>query len=748
MPLSAGTRLGPYEIVAPLGAGGMGEVYKATDTRLGRAVAVKVLPAHVASNSDLKARFEREARTISSLNHPHICTLHDIGRDGDTDFLVMEYLEGETLADKINRGPLPVRDALHIGGEIADALDKAHRQGVVHRDLKPGNVMLTKVGSKLLDFGLAKLHPNSAIGLSGTPTVTTPLTNAGTIVGTYQYMAPEQLEGHEADARTDIFAFGVLLYEMVTGRRPFTGATQASVIAAILKDVPASPSGLEPLSPPALDGIIVTCLAKAPDDRWQSAGDVGRQLKLLQSGLGSPSATAVGTSSLASGASAAALRRGQTVSKRRRLAMAAAAFAVAVALVGLAVFRDGRGQDTREPVRFTLATTGTLDPTSVAVSPDGRYLAYVVSQLGEPSRLYVRPIDALEARLIPGTDGAIGPFWSADSHHVGFVAQGQLKRVALAGGSPQTLASVGSSGFGGGTWNANGDILFSGGPGSPIRRVSAAGGEPVDVTKLEGPMAGTAHVYPSFLPDGRRFLFARIATLAAGGQALYVGSLDSSPPAMVVQGASRGAYAPQGYLLFERERVVVAQRFDLDRLTVNGEPMRVADGLTAVPPVLIGAFSVSNTGVLSYVTGGSGALAGPQVPLSRLTWYDRSGRAVGSIGEPGRYAGVSLSPDGRRVAVHRHEDESGGIWIYDLQRNTWSQFTFDREHNIAPLWSPDGQFVVFTSLSRGSIYRKLASGTGPEEALPKTPDFAVAETWSPDGKTLLIGGMDTVSLAE
>jgi Tol biopolymer transport system component len=426
------------------------------------------------------------------------------------------------------------------------------------------------------------------------------------------------------------------------------------------------------------------------------------------------------------------------------------AFAIAVALAGLAFVRYWPKRDAREPVRFTLATTGALNPMSVALSPDGRYIAYVTRLPGEPSRLYVRPIDALEARVMPGTEGAAGAFWSADSRHVGFAGQGQLKRIALVGGPPQTLASLGTAGlFGGATWNASGDILFSAGPGSSIKRVSASGGDPVDVTKLEGPMAGTAHVFPSFLPDGRRFLFARIATLAAGGQALYVGSLDSSPPAMVVQGASRGAYAAQGYLLFDRERAVIAQRFDPDRLLVSGEPIRVADGLTVGPSALIGAFSVSNTGVLSYVTGGSGTLAGPQVPLSRLTWYDRGGRAVGSIGEPGRYAGVSLSPDGRRVAVHRHEDEGGGIWIYDLQRNTWSQFTFDRAHNIAPLWSPDGQFVVFASLSRGNFYRKLASGSGAEEALLKSPDLAVAETWSPDGKTLLFarGGTDTWSLS-
>jgi eukaryotic-like serine/threonine-protein kinase len=704
-------RLGPYEIVSRVGAGGMGEVYKATDTRLGRTVAIKVLPAHVAGDPAFRARFEREAKAISSLNHPHICTLHDIGHQDGTDFLVMEYLEGETLSNTLAHGPLPLTQALQTGIEIADALDKAHRRGIVHRDLKPGNIMLTQSGAKLLDFGLAKVQSGgTAADLSAAPTITSPLTGTGSIVGTFQYMAPEQLEGREADARSDIFAFGAVLYEMVTGKRAFMGATQASVIASILKDTPPQPSTLQPLSPPILDGTITTCLAKSPEDRWQTAGDVGRQLKLIQA------STASG--SIARGS---VIRDIPVPSPQRRwmrwapMLAGVVALAVAVALVIPALRRAPPPQP---PVRFSVITQATLNAGSLAVSPDGRYVAFTAGSL------FIRAVDAIEAQPLAGTEGAQQPFWSPDSRHLGFGAQGQLKRIALAGGPPQNVATLGGPGFGGGSWNAAGDIVFSSGPGSAIKRVPAAGGEPVDLTKL----STLAHIRPSFLPDGRHFLFVTIRSAAPGGSDVYVASLDGGEPVQLVNGAARAVYVPPRHLVFDRGAVIMAQSLDVDRLALSGEPVRVAEAVTGIQGLIAG-FSASPAGVLAYVPGGpTGTL------LSRLTWYGRDGRSMGTVGEPAEYGDVAISPDGRQIATHLHEEPTGGnLWLWDGGRGNFSQFTFDRSHNIVPIWSPDSTSILFASNRGGTIfnlYRKVATGATAEELELESKVSKIPETWT------------------
>ena len=715
MALSAGVRLGPYEIVSAIGAGGMGEVYKATDTRLDRTVAIKVLLAHVADDPDLRQRFEREAKTISSLNHPHICTLYDIGQQDGVDYLVMEYLEGETLAARLTRGPLPTDQVLRYATEIADALDKAHRKGITHRDLKPGNIMITKAGTKLLDFGLAKLKQPAAGagGMSAVPTLSAGLTMQGTILGTLQYMAPEQLEGTEADARTDIFAFGAVVYEMATGKKAFEGKSQASLIAAILEREPPPISVLQPVSPPAMDQIVKTCLAKDPEDRWQSAGDLGRQLKIIQTG--SPPSVAAPT---------VAARK-----SRERLSWGVAGV-LAVLAIALAV-----PYVTREPadittVRFAIEAASSA-PNQFALSPDGRLLAFVGEAGVGGAGLWIRAVEALEARALPGTEGAAYPFWSPDSQFIGFFAGGQLKKVAVSGGPPETLCEVGAVSPGG-TWNRDDVIVFAGGAeGFRLYRVSASGGEPSPVTEVDRSLH-LAHVWPQFFPDGRRFLFFA-ARPGGDDNGIYVGSLDSSEVQRVMAAESMARYAPPGYLLYAREGTLMAQPFDAGAVQLTGDPVRVVDQVNTNPATRLVGFSVSENGELAYR--GGGREAGTQ-----LVWFDRSGELLGEASQPGLYNNPALSPDETRVAVERREITSADadIWILDLTRGTTSRFTFEPGSDQFPTWSPDGREIAFgsTRSGRGDLYRKNASGTGEAELLLESETLKVPMEWSQDGAWL------------
>jgi Tol biopolymer transport system component len=527
--------------------------------------------------------------------------------------------------------------------------------------------------------------------------VTSPLTGDGSIVGTFQYMAPEQLEGREADARSDIFAFGAVLYEMVTGKRAFTGSTQASVIASILKDTPLQPSALQPLSPPILDGTIATCLAKSPDDRWQTAGDIGRQLKLIHAGVASGSVTRVAATS------EIAVSPPRSGWKRWAVAGPAIAIVAIVALASLAP-RLQRTAAPPAPVRFTVTTPASPNPSSLAVSPDGRYIAFVAGSL------FIRPTDAVDARPLPGTEGAQRPFWSPDSKHIGFAQQDQLKHISLAGGPPQMVARIGPA-FDGGSWNAAGDILFSTGAGSPIKRVSASRGEPVDVTNLSDALA---HIRPTFLPDGRHFLFVSVGSTASGDQDVYTASLDGGDPALLVSDAARALYISPGYLVFNRGAMLMAQSFDVDRLMLTGEPTRVVDSVAGGPTGINAAYSASASGVLAYVPGGVS-----DAGLSRLMWYGRDGRPMGTVGESGNYGDVAISPDGKRIAVHLHEEPQGGnLWLWDMSRGNLSQFTFDLSHNMVPIWFPDGASIVFASNRVGGIfnlYRKGVTGVTAEE---------------------------------
>jgi serine/threonine protein kinase len=706
----------------------MGEVYAARDTRLNRSVAIKVLPPHVASDPELRQRFEREAQSIAALNHPHICVLHDVGHDSGLDFLVLEHLLGETLADRLKKGPLSVDQALRYAIQTFDALDKAHRQGIVHRDLKPANIMITPAGVKILDFGLAKPQTQvvTPVGLSQAPTGNVDLTAHGTILGTIQYMAPEQLEGREADARSDIFALGAVLYEMVTGRKAFDGKSQVSLMASILEHEPHSISELQPLSPPGLEHVIQRCLAKPPDDRWQTARDVMNELTWISSGRSQSGAV--------------------PVKRRGRVAwIVAANLGVLVALTSVMMLRNSRVPEQVGQSRFLVSTPPTPSQTQLSVSPDGRQIAFVAqSSADAPTFLFVRPLSSVEARPLAGTEGALNPFWSPNSHQIGFSAQGKLKRIDIAGGLPQNICDIGTttttemgaagvSGGTGGTWNSDGVIVFGIGLG-PLKRVSASGGEAADVTTLDSANGEILQAWPFFLPDGRHFLFM------AGGvrpesRAIFVGSLDSKERVQVLKVASMPVYAPPGYLLFYSDGTLMAQLFDAKRFAVSGNPIHLADGLAADPQTNRAAFGASTTGVLLY-------RPGEEFAETQLSWYDRKGSPLGRVAlTPGQYRSLSLSPDNKLLAVHRHEEPTGGdIWLLDQERSTFTRLTFTG-HNLSPIWSRNGSLVAFSSDRDGgmNIYQKSSTGAGNDEVVLKSGTFKFPEDWAPDGQSILFG---------
>ncbi|HSD72286.1 MAG TPA: protein kinase [Thermoanaerobaculia bacterium] len=727
MTLSPGTRLGPYELVAPVGAGGMGEVYRARDTRLERTVAVKVLPAHLSSSAESRQRFEREAKTISQLSHPHICALYDVGNQDGVEFLVMEYLEGETLSDRLLKGPLAFDQVLRFGIEIVDALDKAHRQGIVHRDLKPGNVMITKSGVKLLDFGLAKAvapaGKTSGAALTALPTQAgSNLTQEGTILGTFQYMAPEQLEGREADARTDIFAFGCVLYEMATGQKAFSGKSQASLISSIMGSQPPPVSAVSPMTPPAFDRVVRTCLAKDADDRWQTAHDVMLELKWV-----------------AEGGSAAGLPA-PVVAKRKnreRFWMAASAIlGIATVLLAVRSFRPSTSET--RPVRLSLlppANAAYESMTSMAVSPDGRQIAFVGQTVDARRSLWVRDLDALKPRSLAGTDGATLPFWSPDNRFLGFFADGKLKKIDASGGPPQVLAPAPFPG--GGTWSRDAVIVFTPNIFDPLYRVSASGGTAVPVTKL-GPRE-EAHRSASFLPDGRHVVFMADARRTEDHR-IKIADLDSGKVQDLLGAVSNVAFAQPGFLLFVRAGSLLAQPFDPKRLRLAGEPVVVGESLTES-----GAtnhqfeFSVSESGVLAYRSADA---------RSQLTWVDRNGRPLGRIGEPVRRGLVGLSPAGNQVAYEQLDADgrNADLWLLDVSRATTSRFTFDPASEYAPIWSPDGSRIVFGAYRKDAfedLYLQSSAAGSQESLLLRSGDDKTPTSWSPDGRFILFESSTT-----
>ncbi len=729
--LVPGFRLGPYEILSAVGAGGMGEVYKARDTRLDRTVAVKVLPARLSENPEFRQRFEREAKTISQLSHPHICTLHDVGNQDGVEYLVMEFLDGETLIERLAKGPLPLEQMLRYGIEMADALEKAHRQGIVHRDLKPGNVMITKSGVKLVDFGLAKLAaPQSGGVLSSFSILPTQagenLTAEGTILGTFQYMAPEQLEGHEADARTDIFALGLVLYEMATGRKAFSGKSQASLIAAIIHTQPEAISSVQPMTPPALDRVVKTCLAKDPDERFETAHDVKLQLQWIVEG-----GSAIGLP-----APVTARRK-----SRERVAWAlvpAAAVLAAAATTLIIRFRTEPPRMVRSTLLAPERASFAFDQGPPALSPDGRRVAFIASSSGI-NMLWVRPLSGLSAQPLAGTEGASYPFWSPDGRSLGFFANGKLKKIDSSGGPPQTLADAGSGR--GGTWNREGVILFAPTTRDAIYRVSASGGETSPVTKLDIEASEFSHRWPVFLPDGRRFLYLsqnQISDPAGERNAVWAASLDGGRKTVLFKANTNVLYAPPGHLLYYRDRTLLARPFDPKALRFTGEAFPVAEAVQFYPTFAAAVFSASDQGLLAYQTGSGGG-------QTTLTWFDRSGKPTGTVGTPASFFAPRLSHDGRRLALSILDPQSNGdIWIYDLARNTPSRFTFDPANDFGPLWSPD-DFRIFFATSRkssGDIYSKDGAGTANEEPLVASLALKIPQDWSPDGRVLLFQAND------
>ena len=738
MALTSGTKLGPYEIQSPLGAGGMGEVYRARDTRLGRDVAIKVLPAHLSSNPDLRQRMEREARSISSLNHPNICTLHDIGSQDGADFLVMEHLEGETLADRLHRGAMPIEEALQTAIKIADALDKAHARGIVHRDLKPANIMITKNGPKLMDFGLAKPAPGLSSGSNAspltpsTPTMSvaalsgsaSPLTQKGTVVGTFQYMAPEVLQGAEADARSDIFSFGCVLYEMFTGRRAFVGKSQFSVLGAILDKEPDRISVVMPSSPPRLDETVWRCLAKNPEQRYGCMHDVRIQLEALAEA--GPQAAVAEADQLKPAPSAT----------RLPWLVAGIAALIAVSVGAAYLFQAPRPMpivraSILPPAGMSFVNMS-LTAGPAVLSPDGTRLAFTARDDKGKVLLYVRPLTSLTPLPLTGTDDAMYPFWSQDSREIGFFAAAKLKRINAGGGPPQNVCDAANGR--GGAWSQQGIILFTPSASAPLSRVSAAGGTPEPASKLDASNGETSHRWPSFLPDGKHFLFWARSSRGAQEGALYVGELGSLQAKRLAKSPFMGLYA-SGHLLFVRDQTLMAQDFNSRRMELNGDPVPVAEHVAINLATSLPLFSASQTGTLIYQVGET-------TGSWNLLWFDRDGKPTGSIPRSDFYVGPRLSPDGNRLVVDLFNgtNGTGDIWIFDLARGTSTRLTFGPASQGSPVWTPDGKTVFYSSNPKGAshIYAKSADGSGAERLLLETSDVSeYPEASSPDGRYLL-----------
>ncbi|MGK2859861.1 MAG: protein kinase domain-containing protein [Thermoanaerobaculia bacterium] len=718
MTLEGGRRIGPYEITSLLGAGGMGEVYRARDTRLDRTVAIKVLPSGLNANAELRERFEREARAISAISHPHICALYDVGNADGIEYLVMEYLEGETLAERLSKGPLPTSQIVRIGSQIAEALQKAHRAGITHRDLKPGNIMITSAGAKLLDFGLAKFvdpAPRVFSDHSAPPTHVNPLTAEGKIVGTFQYMAPEQLEGKSVDHRTDIFSLGVILYEMATGQRPFRGDSPASLIAAILSADPAPIRTVQSATPPALERIIHTALEKNPDERWQTAQDIARQLRWISE------------SSLTSEHAAPA--------KQRRIPLAAIVLATAVVagLVGWAATRFATGS-TATPLtarlHFALPPEiryrGHTELNSFSLSPDGRTIVFTAATGSRsPSSLYLRELDSYEVRKLEGTDGAIGPFWSSDGTWIGYSARSKLWKMRTAGGTPpEALCDVVSAGARA-SWQGP-TILFadSRGERTEIYSVADTGGTPVKVTSLQ--QGEWRHQWPTLLPDGKHFLYLAFASLSLE-RGLTLASLDSPDRTVLVSNVSYARVLGKDRLAYVRDGKLLAQRFDATKGRFTSEPETVAADVLYFYPTARAEFDTSASGVVVYRTDTS---------TSRLVTMDRAGAETKILDETDIVFDQAISPDGKMAAVTIVAPGTGlmDIWIYDLVRGVRDRFTSDPGVEVSPSWSPDGRSIVFSQGEGGAFPHLVLRGLGGSETVDLTPRdaFQFAPVFSPD----------------
>ena len=727
-----GNTLSHYKIIEKLGQGGMGEVYLAEDSRLDRKVALKILPQHLSERAELRERFEREARAVSSLNHPHICTLYDIGEQGGIHFLVMEHLVGETLEARLAKGALPLEQTLEYAIQIADALDKAHRQGVVHRDLKPGNIMLVKSGAKLLDFGLAKLQATETpTNLSALPTEQANLTAEGTILGTLQYMAPEQLEGKEADSRTDIFAFGAVVYEMATGKKAFEGKSQASLIAAIMGQDPRPMSELKPMTPELLDWVVKRCLAKEPDERWQTANDLMAGLKQT---------TEVGTSvdSFPSVSAPAAWKRVMPWSIAGLIAV--------IAGVGFWILTRPLP---RLPARFVITSPPSTffannHGTDVLVSPDGSYVVY--RALDESTtRLYLHHLNEFTGRPIPGTEGADRyPFFSPNGQSVAFVVGGKLKRVSLLGGPPVTICDAPIQE--GGSWDAEDTIVFAAdlGSGTGLYRVSANGGKPESLTMPDPEEGESEYQQPQILPGEKAVLFTVFR--ADLPYRIYVLSLETGEKKIVLEGGKQAHYASSGHLIYEQSgtRTLMAAPFEVRRLEVIGKPVPVLQGVRGTGAGGVD-YAVSSDGTLVYIPAGEST-------QRSLVWVDREGGESLVTEERHDYGNPRISPDGMLVAVEFHEDNTSNVWIYDLETDRFRRLTFGEGSKTAPIWTADSRRIIFRNQGAGSanLYHKRADGSGSEELLITGETGRAPLSLSPDGSLLAIyqntGGSGDISI--
>jgi Tol biopolymer transport system component len=725
MAIGSGKRLLHYELVEKIGEGGMGEVWLAKDVRLQREVAVKILPAGFAANEQLLARFEREGKAISALNHPHICTLYDIGHEEDTHFLVMERIEGESLTDRLKKGAMPLDQVLETGAQIASALDAAHKLGIVHRDLKPDNVMLTRSGAKLLDFGLAKPMAEASPpiqGLTSLPTQQKTLTTEGTILGTFQYMAPEQLEGLEADARTDIFAFGAVLYEMATGKRAFEGKNKTSLIAAIVSAQPPPISNVLPMTPPALDHVVRKCLEKDPDDRWHSAGDIASQLRWI-----STEGSQVGVAP------------GVTAPRRRQnLLPWALAGLFAVVSILLAVMNLGGEVETPRLVRASLSpppSTALIpyDLLGLALSPDGRRLAFAAHDPDGGQRIWVRDLASMSAEPVPETDAGSYPFWSPDGTHLGFFADDKLKKIDLRGGSPRELAEA-TSGRGG-SWGPDDTILFAPNIRTSIHRIRASGGTATPITDFD-PEVETTHRWPRFLPDGRHFVYVSRTIVEGKGHIgrLVLVSLDSGESRVILENATNAVYVEPGYMVFGRAGDLLARRFDAGALDFVGEAMPVTtEKLSFWEPKNFVVFTASNDGTIVYL---------PEAARqSELRWFDRTGRPLGAFGKPGYYSGPRLSHDGTRVAFVRGKPMSDrqDIWVNDLEYGRELRLTFKSGEYATPRWSRDGTRLAFVCRPKSvqDVCVKAVGEASDVEVLYESGNWNGVGSFTPDGKALL-----------
>ncbi len=723
-----GRTVGPYRVTAAIGAGGMGEVYRATDSRLSRDVAIKVLPAAFASDAERMARFDREARVLASLSHANIASIFGLEDVDGTRAIVMEMVEGETLAERIARGALPVDDALAIARQVADALEYAHERGVVHRDLKPANIKITGDGTvKVLDFGLAKAleddPSSSSPDLTKSPTLTSAGTKAGVILGTAAYMSPEQAKGKTVDRRADIFSFGAVLYEMLTGAQAFTGETASETLASVLKDEP-DWSALPAAVPPAVRDLLQRCLLKDPKQRLRDIGEARIAIERVvrgEGGLSGMFTAALETSPAASGARASI----------GRLIAVALPLALVAGLAGWMLHPSPREPLFQADLALPRGLQLDLDNASLALSPDGRTLVMAAIAPGQDQMLWIRPLDGGATTALAGTEGATYPFWSPDGASIGFFANRKLKRVPAAGGVVQSICDATEPR--GGTWGPDGTIVFAPGALDGLQRVPASGGSPTSITTLEH--KGISHRLPHFLPDGERVLYAR-GSVEGDTVSVLCLNLRTKKQTVVFQGQSEARYLDPGFLAFVKDRNLIVQRVDADNLSPQGDPIPLAEGLQFNPYRFTGNFAFADRGPLVYLTGETLANA-------QLTWFDLDGHELGPVGSPGAIQGFPvISPDGRKIAVCVRGDRFD-LWMIDIATGTESRFTLGPEQAAFPTWSPDSRELAYGDGS-GSVWVQPVESSAPKRQILDMKEVSLwIAAWSPDGASILANVQNT-----